>query len=116
MPKTRAELVDEALTRLGALSAGQEPGAEDYAYADGKVEPMLADLAARDITYASPSSIPDEAFDHLGAVLAWRCKDYFGVVGDEASTLGQTAQLAERNLQYLSRGKTTRQRVQADYF
>jgi hypothetical protein len=116
MPKTRAELVDEALTRLGALSAGQEPGAEDYAYVDGKVEPMLSDLAARDIAYASPSSIPDEAFDHLGAVLAYRAKDYFGVVGDEAASMLQSASLAERNLQFLSRGRTTRQRVQAEYF
>jgi hypothetical protein len=116
MSKTRAELVNEALTILGANPAGQEPSSEDYAHVDGKVEPVLDDLAARGVTVSSPSDIADEAFTYLAAVLAYHSSGYFGVVGAEKADLQTALMLAERQLRLQSRRTTLYKPVRAEYF
>ena len=116
MSKTREELVNEALTILGANPAGQEPSAEDYAHVDGKVEPVLDDLAARGVTVSSPSDIADEAFTHLASVLAYHSRGYFGVVGGESEALQSAMLLAERQLRMQSRRTTLYNPVRAEYY
>lgn len=116
MAKTRAELINEALTLLGALPAGQEPSAEDYWHVDGKVEPVLEDLAERGVSAASDTDISDAAFLHLAAVLAYHCRGYFGVVGEEAAGLAQARLMAERDLRFMNRSSPGSQPVRATYF
>lgn len=116
MPKTRAQLVNETLTRLGALPAGQEAAPEDYAYVDGQVEPVLDDLSQRNVAVATPGGVPDAAYLHIAAVLAYHCRGYFGVVGQEAAELRNDSVLAERNLKFFSRGTTQNKPVEATYF
>lgn len=112
----RAELINETLTRLGALPAGQEAAAEDYDYVEGRVEPVLADLSEREIAVVDPDDINDSAFMHVAAILAFHCKGYFGVVGQEAAQLLADNETAERKLRFYSRGKAINKPVRAEYF
>lgn len=116
MPKTRAELVNEALTLLGANPAGQEASAEDYDHVDDKVEPVLEDLAGRGVFVASVTDIPDAAFVHLAAVLAYQCRGYFGVIGQETADLATARAVAERDLKFLNRSSTQNKPVRSTYF
>jgi hypothetical protein len=114
--KTRSDLVNEALTRLGALPSGQEPSAEDYAEVNSKVDPVVEDLAARNIAAVAPDAISEGEFLHVSAVLAYHSKGYFGVVGAEAENLRIVAQLAERHLKFYNRGSALSTSFERDYF
>jgi hypothetical protein len=94
MPKTRAELVNRALSNLGALPAGQTANAEEYSQVDALVTPVLESLSARDIYYVpDEAAIADEAFIELGHCLAWACAPEFGLHNDAAlSALSQRAE------------------------
>jgi hypothetical protein len=116
MAKTRAELVNAALGKLGALPAGQSPEAEDYSRVDGLVEPTIDDLAGRGITVASPDAIEDAAFVHLASILASNAADDMGVVGQEAVGLSQRAESAERKLRLMGRSEALDQPVKAKYY
>jgi hypothetical protein len=116
MAKTRADLVNEALTRLGGKPAGQDATNEDYAYVDGQVEPVLEDLSERGIATASPSDIADGVFNHIAAVLAFQCCDYFGVVGEEYAKLERKAIKGERDARYYLRGQTLYEPVEVDFY
>jgi hypothetical protein len=116
MSKTRAELVNEALTRLGGKAAGQDASTEDYDYVDDQVEPVLDDLASREISVAAPSDIPNDQFLHLAAVLAFHACDYFGVVGEEYAKLERKRLQAEKDLKFLTRGTTLYGPVEVDYY
>jgi hypothetical protein len=113
---TRDDLVKEALTRLGALPAGQEAANEDYDYVDDRIPAILDDLSQRDVIAISVTDIPDAAFMHTAAVVAYQCKGYFGVVGAEADELRKDSLLAERQLKYFSRGTAQDKPVRATYF
>jgi hypothetical protein len=116
MTKSRADLVNEALVRLGGKPSGQDPAAEEYAYVDGQVEPVLEDLAERNIAVANPTDIADGVFNHIAAVLAFQCCDYFGVVGEEYTKLEHKAIKGERDARYYLRGQTLYDPVEVDYF
>jgi hypothetical protein len=116
MTKSREELVNDALTRLGALPAGQTAAPEDYAYVDGQVEPVISDLALRNVTVSQEDDIDDANFLHIAAVLAFHCRGWFGVVGQEATDLRNDALLAERNLKFINRATTQNQPVKAVYY
>lgn len=79
MPKTRDDLVKRALKDLGALPVGQTASTEEYSSVDDLVDPMLDNLASRDIFYVPDvSAIEDAAFVPLGICLAWKCAPEFG--------------------------------------
>jgi hypothetical protein len=101
MPKTRAELVNRALSNLGALPAGQTANTEEYNQVDALVEPVLESLQARDIYHVSDvSAIPDESFIALGHCLAWACSPEFGLHNDTSMfTLGQQAEIQLKVIQ-----------------
>jgi hypothetical protein len=116
MTKSRADLVNEALVRCGGKPSGQDASNEDYAYVDGQVEPVLEDLAERGIAAVSPSDIADGLFNHIAAVLAFQCCDYFGVVGEEYTKLEHKSIKGERDARYYLRGQTLYEPVEVDYF
>jgi hypothetical protein len=104
MPKTRAELVNRALSNLGALPAGQTANNEEYNQVDALVIPVVDSLSARDIYYvADATSIPDEAFVQLGHCLAWACAAEFGAQGDTA--LFTMKEQAEQELSKIERSE-----------
>jgi hypothetical protein len=94
MPKTREQLVNRALSNIGALPAGQTANTEEYNQVDALVTPVLESLSARDIYYVpDEAAIADEAFIELGHCLAWACAPEFGLHNDAAlSALSQRAE------------------------
>lgn len=97
--KTRTELINAALERLGAIERGAVPSAEDAALMDGIIDPMIADLQSRNIAWNIPTtSIPYEMYLHLVAILANHAKTDFGLDGGEYDRIKLEAQEAERNL------------------
>lgn len=112
MTKTRAELVTEALKELGAVGAGQAPAAEDQQTIDQVVEPVLADLAQRNIySFGDINSIEDEAFLHLAKILANEKARSFGQEPDEGKRL-----LSEKRLRELQPVVLSGQPQQVDYY
>lgn len=84
---TRVELVHKALKNLGVLPQGQNPSAEEFNQVDALVEPMIEDLAGRDIcTIGSTSIIDDKYFLALANVLAGHAQSEFGMQNDPALT------------------------------
>lgn len=80
MAKTRADLVNEALSQLKVVGAGQSASAEDYAAVDGKVDAVLAELAVRNVaTIPNLNDIPLEVFLPVATCLAAACAGDFEV-------------------------------------
>jgi hypothetical protein len=99
--QTRVDLVHKALKNLGVLPQGQNPGAEEYNQVNALVEPMIADLAARDIvTINSTAVFEDKHFLHLAHVLAGHSLSEFGMQNDPALTA--RAQRGEIDLQTIA--------------
>lgn len=119
--KTRLELIYQALDNLGVLVQGQAPGAETVERMDGLVDPMLATLAALEVTFvgdpgtASPptgGAIEPEVFLPLAAILAQRAAGAFNMAGD--ASLMALAQLAEGDLRTIARPARTRKLLTTD--
>jgi hypothetical protein len=83
MPRTRNDLVNEALMNLGVLAAGQSPDAEDFQAVDGKVDALYARLEAQDIIDLDNTvdQIPHEIFNQLAVILADDAALEFGLPG-----------------------------------
>ena len=94
---SREQLVNRALIELGVVGAGQTAAAEDYAVINDAVEPVMSDLATRDIwVWGDPDEYEEDAFDHLGVLLANARARAFGSAPSEEVRL-----LAERRLRAL---------------
>ncbi|WP_414470732.1 hypothetical protein [Microvirga sp. M2] len=109
--KTKDDLIDETLQALGALGVGQAPSAEDRRDVESRIQPLLADLAARRVIYVADADAIDEApFSYLVLVLAEHCAAKFGRPMDaNAVTYG------EDRLRTISRiGKGTGQSLTVD--
>lgn len=79
MAKTRAELIDEVAGLLNILGPGETLSAEDQDVIDGKIDPEVARLSAREIVYiADVESIEDEYFDDLAILVAETAGPKFG--------------------------------------
>lgn len=112
MTKTRAELVTRALHKLGAVAAGQSPATEDAQMVDAEVEPIMEDLAQRNIyVWGDPDQIDDMAFVHLADILANSVARDFGVAPDETARLS-----AEKRLKLLQPPIYSRQVLRTEYF
>lgn len=80
--KTRAELIQSALEEIKVLAAGQSPSAEDSDKVERALEPMLAELAAREIVYIADSDeIPLAVFGPLSRRLGAEIAGAFGATG-----------------------------------
>lgn len=80
-------MVYKALKNLGVLPQGQTPSAEEYNQVNALVEPMIEELAARDIvTLASTAVFEDKYFLSLAHVLAGHAQSEFGMQNDPALT------------------------------
>lgn len=112
MTKTREQLIDRALIELGVVAAGQVANAEDSAIVSAEIDPVMSDLASRNVyNYGDPDIFEDDAFTHLAVCLANSCARSFGMDASE-----QTRLMAEARLRQLSPGMLTYQVLAVDYF
>jgi hypothetical protein len=101
MSRTSAELIDSALTYVGATGTGQISSAGDVALATRYLEPLVAELAALEIVALIIVSgggvfdvIPDELFSALTRLLANDLAPHFGVAAaSEAEREGMLQRL-----------------------
>lgn len=83
--KTRQDLIYRALKNLGVLPSGQDPSDEERNSVAELIDPMVEDLIARDVYFLRDAdAVPDEAFMHLGHVLASCAAAEFGMQNDQA--------------------------------
>lgn len=122
--RTRRELIDETLDRLGVIVPGQTVPDELVAKVDKVLNPALAqlrtleiiDLTAPSITgTASPPTngeFPIEVFLPLADSIAWSAAPQFNLAGDPAlKVLGDQA---EDTLRRLAAGSSTRRMLRVD--
>lgn len=104
MTKSREELVARALAKLKVVGAGQTASAEVSDRVDDVVEPLMADLSARQIfSWGDEDELPDSAFEHLADCLAHAAAPDFGkVYGGEPELLLFEKKLRNLNLYSLS--------------
>lgn len=82
LSKTRAELVQTALEEIKVLAAGQSPSVEDSDKVERALEPLLAELAVREIIYIADSdAIPLAVFNPLARRLGAEIAGAFGAQG-----------------------------------
>ena len=107
----RSALILAALIEVGAVASGQPASAEDVAAVDARVDPMLADLAARGIAYvADADAIEDAIFSHLLRILAEHVAPMFGRPTDWA-----VIEEAERRLRVIANvGRGSRRTLRVD--
>lgn len=112
MTKSRQELIERALEELGVKAAGVTPAAEDVAVIDDEIDPVMSDLATRDIwQWGSSDEFDEDAFVHLAKLLANSKARVFGVSPDETVRLMSEARLRQLNVLSLSGQHQT-----AEYF
>lgn len=100
--KTRAELIQAALEELKVLAAGQSPSAEDSDKVERALDPLLAELAVREIVYVADSdSVPLAVFGPLSRRLGAEVAGSFGV------TDGPSIEDEEWRLQRITAAKPT---------
>ena len=121
MPKTRRELIDLTILKLGVLVPGQTPSAENVSIVDGVLNPLFAEMAALDITYVGDigtpnppagGEIPDEQFLSLGDKAAWASAGGFNLV--DAANLKVLDDQATDRLRTMSRPAPTRKTLSTD--
>lgn len=112
MTKTRQDLVTRALHKLGVISSGQAAAAEDYTLVDGSVDPVLSDLATRNVyQWGDPDQLDEDAFEHLAGLVALANAKDFGKDPDE-----NERQLLESRLRQLKLTFLSGQPQRAEYF
>lgn len=112
MTKTRTELVTHALERLRVVGSGQTASAEDTQLVDKVVDPLMSDLASRDIfQWGDPDELPDDAFEHLAELLANATAEDFGKPVSEDRRL-----MAEARLRLIQGVALSGQPVKSEYF
>jgi len=80
MTKTRNDLAQRALQRLGVVGAGQAASAEDMAIALAQIDPLYAELVSRDVMAGvDMDAIPDEYYLPLADRLAAELGPDFGI-------------------------------------
>jgi hypothetical protein len=119
--RTSTDVVTEALSILGVLSAGGTVDPEDFNWINESLDATYRQLAGLEICYvADPNNIPGEWFKNLSAIVAGENASKFGLVGKELEDkinlgLGGSpgtnieigAGTAAKSLKIITRGKPT---------
>ena len=121
MPKTRRELIDLTILKLGVLIPGQSPSSENVAIVDAVLDPLFAEMAHLEITYVGDigtpnppagGEIPDEQFLSIGDKAAWAAAGAFNLV--DAANLKVLDDQATDKLRTMSRPARTLQTLRTD--
>lgn len=112
MTKSRQDLIERALEELGVIASGQDASAEDVAVIENEIDPVMSDLATRDIwQWGDSDEFDEDAFIHLAKLVAYSKARVFGVVPDETARL-----MGERRLRELNVTTLSGQRQTAEYY
>lgn len=112
MPKTKAELIKQALNVLGVGEAGQPVEIEDSDAVEAVVAPLLNQLARSRILYVpNVEAIDDAVFLPLARMLANEAAPSFGGQRSDDERLA-----AEMDIRRAQASYTTFQPVKVDYF
>lgn len=115
--KTRIDLVNQALSNLGLLAAGQVASAEDFDAMDAYVDPVIAELANRDlVTVDDDDAIPAEWFLSIATLLADKASNDFGLPGVPAAPGKDPVLAAETTLREIIYARPTGERQRTEYF
>src|SRR5262245_18128592 len=104
--RTREQLANRATEIVTVLGNGQSPEADDVATVDGFIDGVLAELAARDVTFIpNVNAIPIELFESLAIALAEHpaVARRFGRAADDAAR-----NAAEASLKIITRAQPLR--------
>lgn len=103
MTKSRQELIERALEELGVKAAGVTPSADDVAVIESEIDPVMGDLATREVwQWGDGDEFDEDAFVHLAKLLANSKARVFGVAPDETVRLMCESRLRQLSLQTLS--------------
>jgi hypothetical protein len=117
---SRTQLCYKALENLGVLATGQTPSDDEVAKVDALVDPVVADLAARDIYLVDDAGqlgpangqIEPAAFLWLAHCVAFQAAPSFGC-GDDP-VFGNYAAMAELRLKTIGRPARSRRNLKVD--
>lgn len=112
MTKTAQELIDRVLVELGVIGAGQTAAAEDVALVTSEIDPVMSDLATRNIfTWGDPDEYEDDAFIHLAKIIANSLARAYGVEPDDGKRM-----YAESRLRLLQTTVLSGQNQKVEYY
>jgi len=121
MPRTRRELIDQTIIKLGVLIPGQSPSDENVSMVDIILNPLVAMMAALDIYYLADigtpnpptgGEVPDEAFLPIADKAAWAAAGSFNQ--SDSAVLKVLNDQADMDLRTMSRPARTRQTLGTD--
>jgi hypothetical protein len=114
--RSQSDLVQEVLENLGVLPAGQQAQLEDTARVVEKLPSIVASVAAREIVYIPDvNAIPQHYFIPFSVIVAYECKEKFGISADALAALTQDNQNAILQLRVMNRGRPTFETLKTDY-
>jgi len=100
---TRDDLIKAVLQDLGVLQAGESAVADDNALVSARIDPLLADLAVRNVIYIPDAvDISDGAFQYIVDILVELCSPAFGRPREAANIAQAEARL--RTIQRIGKG------------
>jgi hypothetical protein len=116
--KTRTDLINQALDDLGLIAAGQDPAPEDNTAMAAFIDPLLAELSARDLPQVDdPNQIPLEWFLPLAILLADQAASKFGLGGVPSTQANpDPVASAEKRLREVSYSRPTYEPQRTSYF
>lgn len=95
MAQNKAALIQEVIAELSALASGQSASADDIAFVESRVAPIVDELSkGRVITIANIEAIPDYAFPDLVRIVAEECAPKFLRPTDKAKLDAARSNLA----------------------
>lgn len=96
MPQTKSALIQEVVAELSALGSGQSANADQIAFVEARIAPIVDELSkGRIITIANIEAIPDFAFPDLVRIVAEECSPKFLRPTDKAKLDAARASLAQ---------------------
>ena len=96
MAKTKAEIRDRALQKLGKLAAGQTAKGLDKDTVDDAYDQVYARLERRGLVSWAADSVPDEFVEDIVAVIAFERSE--GVPQERYARLASDARRAQVNI------------------
>src|SRR5262245_46603800 len=107
--RTRADLVNSALSELKVVAYGQPASADEYNAVDEHVDSFLAEMSYRDIySVGNPDAIPYEVLEPLAQALARYTANVFSLSVQETDAMFDkelSPTSPESRLRYINRSR-----------
>lgn len=112
--KTRAQMIDHVLKRLGVIGAGQSASAEDTDLVGSVLDTVHSQYRKRGLANFAISAFPDWAQEPFAKLVAAEAAPHFGLRGD-VSIIGDGRE-GERQLAEQMQGRRHPIRVRTRYY